>query len=133
MGIKLRYRDDLNAYAWIIDHETREPVWVMKERHTDKVNRNRVLRKEETDIDFEKGKYELYLYSGSHMFSNISIRGTGDFFEILGDIFNHDDHDEFEEYLDESYVKLSSDEISSGDVKQFEVTGDLPDALLSYI
>ena len=132
VGMKLRYRDDLNVYAWIIDHETRQPVWVMKDRHTDKVRRIRVLRKEEADIDFEKGKYELYMYSGSYMFSNISIRGTGDFFEILGDIFNRDRDDEFEDYLDECYVKLSSDEISGDDVKQFDVTGDLPGALSRY-
>jgi len=132
VGMKMKYRDDLNVYAWIIDHDTREPVWVMKDINTDNVRRSRVLRKEKADIDFEKGKYELYVYSSSFMFSNISIRGTGDFFEFLGDILNSGRDDEIEEYLDECYVKLSSDEIFVDDVEQFEVTGDLPNALLRY-
>jgi hypothetical protein len=132
VGLQLKYRDDLNVYAWIIDHETRDPVWVMKESRTDRVRGSKVLRKAKDTELFKKGKYELYLYSGSYMFANISIRGTRDFFSFLGDIFDSDRRREIEDYLDECYVKLSSDEIKTGDFRAFDVTGDLPGALLKF-
>ncbi|MCD6163314.1 MAG: hypothetical protein J7K40_13015 [candidate division Zixibacteria bacterium] len=133
VGVKLRYRDNLNAYAWIIDNETRELVWVMKESHTTKKRSKRGLRKEETSKRFEKGKYELYYYSGSFMFSNITIHGGGDFFGWLGDLLDGNYDEEFEEYLDDCYVKLSSDDLTSGDISTFEVTGERPGALIKHI
>ncbi len=132
VGLRLRYRDDLNVYAWIIDQETREPVWVMEDRNTERVRGSRVLRKAGKTMTFAKGKYELYLYSGSYLFSNISIHGTGDFFEFLGDIFGGREDRELEEYLDECYVELSSDEIAKDEAELFDVTGDLPGALLTF-
>jgi len=132
VGINLKYRDDLNVYAWIIDHDTRELVWVMKERHTERLRGSKVLYKEETSQTLDEGEYELYLYSGSSLFSNISIRGTGDFFDFLGDVFG-DGHDrDLEKYLDDCYVRLSSDQISGSDISLFDVTGDLPGAVIKY-
>ncbi|MCP4580120.1 MAG: hypothetical protein GY839_00770 [candidate division Zixibacteria bacterium] len=132
VGISLRYRDDFSVYSWIIDHETRELVWVMKERHTDRVRGSRALYREETTRDFKPGKYELYLYSGSSLFSNISIHGTGDIFEFLGDIFGDDYDRDLEDYLDECYVKLSSDKLTSNDFETFNVSGELPGSLLHF-
>ena len=132
VGLQLKYRDDLNVYAWIIDHDTREPVWVMKAKKTDRVRGSSVLRKQQATEILEKGKYELYLFSGSYMFSNISIHGTGDFFEFLGDIFSRDRRRDIEDYLDECYVRLSSDKLSKNDIEIFDVMGDMPGALLKY-
>ena len=132
IGLSLRYRDDLNVYAWIIDHETREVVWTMKERHADRVKGSKILFKEDLDKHFEKGKYELYLFSGDMKFSNISIDGTGDFFDFLGDIFDSKYDGEWDKYLDDCYVELSSKDLSKNDVKVFEVTGNLPNALIKY-
>ncbi|RKX18938.1 MAG: hypothetical protein DRP26_04315 [Candidatus Zixiibacteriota bacterium] len=132
VGLRLKYRDDLNVYTWIIDYDTREPVWVMKDTRTSKVKGRRILRMAKASETLDKGKYELYLYSGSRLFSGISIHGTGDFFEFLGDLFKNDRYEEFEDYLDDCYVELSSDEISKGDIKIFDVNGDLPGALIKF-
>ena len=132
VGLNLKYRDDLNVYAWIINHDTREPVWVMEERHTDREKGSRLLRRAETTEKLDKGKYELYLFAGSFMFSNISIHGTGDFFEFLGDIFGSKHERDIEEYLDDCFVQLSSDDLAKSDIKFFDVTGDLPGALIRH-
>jgi hypothetical protein len=132
VGLSLKYRDDLNVYSWILNSETREPVWVMKESRSDRIRGSKVLYEEKDDIQLEAGKYELYLYSGSFYFSNISIRGTGDFFDFLGDIFGDRDRRDWEEYLRDCYVELSSDEISRKDLAFFDVTGDLDGALIKY-
>lgn len=132
VGLKLKYRDDFNAYSWIINHDTRELVWVMKESHSDRVSHSDYLYKERDNLDLDAGKYELYLYAGSYRFSNISIKGTGDVFNILKGLFGSRDDSDLEDHLDECYVTISSDQLKSGDVKKFDVDGDFAGALIKF-
>lgn len=132
VGLGLRYQDELNVYAWIIDHETRELVWVMKERYAKRVRGSKVLYEVEEEVNFKAGKYELYLFTSDFSFSNISIHGTGDFFDFLGDILDDDDERRWDKYIEDCYVKLSSEDISKSNVKHFDVVGDLPGALIKY-
>jgi hypothetical protein len=64
VGLLPRYSDDLVVYAWILDSETRRPVWVMEEEDTDRVDRSRVLRRAERTVDLHAGRYELYFFTG---------------------------------------------------------------------
>ncbi len=132
VGLSLRYQDDLNVYAWIIDHDTRELVWTMKERRADRIRGSKVLYEEKLDQYFDKGKYEIYLFTSDFSFSNISIHGTGDFFEFLGDIFSDDYDREWDKYIEDCHVQLSSNDISKSDFKEFDANGDLPGALIKY-
>ena len=61
VGLKLKYRDDFNVYSWIINSDTRELVWVMKENRSDRERHSDYLYKELDDINLDAGKYELYL------------------------------------------------------------------------
>ncbi len=81
---------DLNAYGWILDAETREPVWSMDENDADYHGRSKVLRDIEDHITLPTGTYEAYYYVGPQYSwgASISISDWKDleqFFEELGD------------------------------------------------
>ncbi|UCC44471.1 MAG: hypothetical protein JSU65_00645 [Candidatus Zixiibacteriota bacterium] len=139
VGIRQSRGSDMAAYAWIIDSDTREPVWEMRSRSTDRVNRSRALRIAEETKALEPGRYELYYYGGLNWYGRGNIRFGKGVIEVIGDIFDDDwDDDEWDEYYDfddllrDCYVHLSSDELSKSDLQTFEVTGDLPNALLQF-
>lgn len=132
VGVKLKYNEELCAYAWIIDSRTRRVIWKMTSENADKVRNDRNLRRISDTIGFDKGKYELYYFAGTQFFGDITIKGTGDFFNFLGDIFGDGGSAELEKLLGDCYVKISSSEISKSSINLFEVTGDLPGALLRF-
>ncbi len=119
--------DELTAYAWIIDAETREPVWVMDERNTDRMRRG--MRRETTDIELEAGRYEVYLFGGTRWGGNVIINwsdkdGDGWFDDLFGG-WSDDDL----RRLRDCEVVLSSAEISPSAVETFDVTGEFGDPL----
>lgn len=132
VGAKLKYNEDLCAYTWIIDSKTRRVVWKMTSDNTERVRGDRNLRKVSETQGFDKGKYELYYFAGTQFFGNITIKGTGDFFNFLGDVFGDRGSSELENLLPDCYVKISSSEITKNDVSVFPVTADMPGALLCF-
>lgn len=70
------------AFAWIIDSNTREPVWEMTMGNTDRKGGERVF---EGDVTLSKGSYELYYvayayyYHGTfdHIHMNVDRRKSG--------------------------------------------------------
>jgi hypothetical protein len=132
VGAKLKYNEELCAYAWIIDSQTRRVIWKMTADNSDRLRGDRNLRKVSTTQGFDKGKYELYYFAGTQFFGNITIKGTGDFFNFLGDVFGDKGSSELEALISDCFVKISSSEISKSSVNIFEVTGDLPQALLRF-
>jgi len=137
VGLRQSFGNKLSAYAWILDHETREPVWVMKNRFSSEYLGRASLRMVRKVKALDPGKYELYYYAGENRYGNIQIRGGKDLIGLLGDLFDEDDWDDsddrnYDKYLDDCYVRISSDEASAGDIKSFEVTGDMPGALMSF-
>ncbi len=133
VGLRKQYGRELAVYAWLLDHETRQPVWVMKDRFTDRHGRN--LRQAKKTKVLDQGKYELYFYAGDGWFGNIQIHGAKDFIDFLGDLFGgDDDYDDYnyDEYVRDCYVRISSDEVSRDGIKIFTVTGDLPNALIKH-
>lgn len=135
VGMRPPKGDDLNAYAWILDASTREPVWVMTNRRSDRLNGSKVLRKVEDAEYLPAGKYELYFYASAHRYWS-----GGDLGIIIGDLFDgkifiedDDEYDEdFERELRDCYVRISSEELGAGDVAKFEPDGKLANALIAH-
>jgi hypothetical protein len=134
VGLRKRYGDDLLVYAWIIDAKTREPVWVMRERHTDRASRHGALREEEKSETLDAGRYELYMYAGDGMYGNWDIRGGKDVIDFLADLFDNEEWDDadYDDLIRECHVRLNSDDVSAADVRTYDVTGEFGDPLIRY-
>jgi hypothetical protein len=92
IGAGFEDSDDLYAYGWIIDADSREPVWVMEERDTRSISRKNHLREFESEITLDAGSYECYFYAGSPYLSanglDISFSNLDDAIEIIGSAFD---------------------------------------------
>lgn len=119
--------DVLDAYAWILDSSTREPVWVMHPDDTDRFGRSRTLREVNDEVDLPAGDYELYYFSGHLWWEHWSGKDDDDdsWFQSRR---HRREREEIEEDLAECYVQLSSDDVSR--VSTFDPTGELPGALV---
>jgi hypothetical protein len=127
VGLRPPWNDQMTVTAWLLDGETREPVWAMKRRDTKRVKGSRLLRRVEADVTVDPGKYELYFYSGSNG-DNFVINVSG-----FSDIWNwRRGERDWEDDLDECFVSVSSDDLSASDVTRFEVTGGHDDALIRF-
>jgi len=138
VGVKARYNSTLIVYAWILDHETRKPVWTMTGSRADRGRKYKALRRAEKTTFLEKGKYELYMFAGDNLNFMGDFRGGKDFVDLLANLFDDDD-DEYEDdyydvrdYLRDCFVRVSSEELTAGDVKEFEIDGGLPNALARF-
>jgi hypothetical protein len=135
VGIRPPERYRLSTYAWILNHTTREVVWTMTSGNSSTSGRSS-LRKAEESKFLEPGRYELYMYASGWQSGNIVIDGGKDFLDVIEDLTDGDDDNydlDWGRDLDECYVRLSSDEVKTADVKQFEITGGLPNALVSFV
>lgn len=126
VGYTRRGNRDFSIYAWIIDADDREPVWSFEDSRTRRVKGNRRLRKVDDEITLPAGRYELYLYAAR---SRNSGSFSGDFFDMLGDIFSDDDNDEYRDALDECYVNIST----KSSITIFEPPGSGDNALIKFI
>lgn len=126
VGLQRRHSDDFSVYAWIVDHETREPVWTMRPRRSDRRRGSSMLYEVSTTRDFEPGKYELYLFSSDAYRFQWDADDVNDFF---GRLFGGSD-EEYDDSVEECFVRLSSDELSPSDVRWFDVVEEQPEALV---
>ena len=134
LGLRSGNSSKLIAYAWLLDHETREPVWIMDRRHRDRdrTRGERVLV--EQTVRVEAGKYELYFTALGSWSSGL---WDGDW-DDLGDLFrNWTGHKSdrksdrnYERELRQCYVNVLSEDLTRHEIETFEVTGEIPDALL---
>jgi hypothetical protein len=118
----------LDVYAWILDAETREPVWVMLGGDTDRHERSRTLREIRDEVDLDPGRYELYFYSGHGWLANLEEDRSGKSRKEYRRM--NRELDDVVDDLEACYVSLSSNEIGKSDLRSVDVTGDLPDALI---
>ena len=134
VGARTRYSDKLVIYAWIINHETRQPVWTMTSSRTDGVGGSKMLRNAEKVEFLEAGKYELYMFAGTDMNWDFDFSGSKDFIDMIGDLFDDDDDEDrsTRDILRDCYVRVNSDEIKADQVKTFDVSGDIPGALVQF-
>ncbi|MFQ5600365.1 MAG: hypothetical protein ACE5G2_07400, partial [Candidatus Krumholzibacteriia bacterium] len=136
VGVWPRHSAQLSAYAWILDTETRAPVWVMERRNTSRVSGKRLLREAMETLELEAGRYELYAFAGARWRTGRSFRRIIGLHQ-LRDLFRGDsdwrsDPRAVERAVEDCSVKLSSPDVSQGDLVQFEPTGEIPGALLRY-
>jgi hypothetical protein len=105
VGAYSLYSEDYNAYAWIIDAETRKPVWDMSREDT-KGSRKKMRREYDGSIQVRAGFYEVYYYVTPNRFMNIKIDKTSEVFDFFKDIFTDNVGDEWDQLLDEFMVEI---------------------------
>lgn len=139
VGAESKHSDYMFAYGWIIDADTREPVWVLADEDTKRYNRSRMLREYNDDISLPAGRYEvIYFVSESvHMSGgNIIIKDFDDIGNILEAIFGSDeddvytfsdDYDDFYDEIDELKFFITA---SSGSFVKFNPVAKLKDAAI---
>jgi hypothetical protein len=135
LGLRMGSGNKLAAYGWILDHETREPVWVMERRHRDR-DRSRGERVVvEEPLNLKAGKYELYMAAVSSWYSGDwdgDYNSMGEIFDDLGKVFGKKSSRHLDRELRNCYINVLSDELTRHQVKTFEVTGKMDDALLQF-
>ena len=134
VGLRRGPGDMLQAYAWLLDSKTRERVWALERRGSRAVRGGPLVEGSET-LQLEPGRYELYMaaigdYWGE--WSDRSFEGLGDVLRALGDMFQGGKKEDLDSDLARCEVTISSDEIRQSDLKTFEVTGQIPGALLRF-
>lgn len=100
VGGELKNSDDMFAYGWIIDAESREPVWVLNEQDTRRFEGSKHFREYEDEITLPAGRYEAYYYAGkpySLKDVNIVIDDLEEAVGMLEYIFG-DEEDRYEYY-----------------------------------
>jgi hypothetical protein len=134
-GVREGQDDDaMLVYAWLIDADTREPVWVMDYFGSKRDDPDRrYLRTAEERLSLEAGRYELYLFSGIDAPRRLTLREadeeqTGSWWEALFGNKNPT-RQEVEEALEACYVRLEVDGLSRREISRSEVTGEIAGAL----
>jgi hypothetical protein len=120
------------VYGWILDAKTREPVWEMDRRTSDRERGSRVLRRADETLRLEAGAYELYFYSGEAWSGSMSYDGGWRGWVSGWWSDRDDDWGDIEDEIEQCYVAVSSDRLTSADIRQFEVTGGFDDALIRF-
>ncbi|HKQ60644.1 MAG TPA: hypothetical protein VJS92_05115 [Candidatus Polarisedimenticolaceae bacterium] len=113
--------DDEAGTAWLLDGATRQPVWQFDRKSAGTLRG--ALKRQEARVRLSPGRYELYLYAGP---LTASRRGGDDFWSrfLQGGPSNAD------RARDESYVALRAEGVAAGELRRFEVDGDLPAAVV---
>lgn len=133
MGLRNYSGNDLSAYSWILDHESRDLVWVQERRYRIKSRSRGAQVETSEEITLDAGKYELYLAARGGWNGSISINWDWD---NLGDAIvrfpkgDRGSRRAYDRQLRECYVTISSDDRQASGVKTFDVTGEIPNAVL---
>ncbi|MBI5265970.1 MAG: hypothetical protein HY851_01945 [candidate division Zixibacteria bacterium] len=122
--------DNMIAYGWIIDQDTRHVVWEMKSDETEKAWGKKYVRKTTTEKVFARGKYELYIFTGNGDLGSIFVSDDHGAFKALSRIFSGSLNDP-EDYLEDCFIRLNSTELTPADLKKFDPAGDIPGALIA--
>ena len=131
IGMVSKHSDDFSAYGWLLDSQTRRPVWIMERDNTDRKGRSG-LREADGKIDLKPGKYELYYYAGSGWMGNFNIKGDN-VFQFFGDLFNGSFNDDIEDHLDEFSIAIYPPNENFKDYKSFTPEGGFADALIQFV
>ena len=114
--------EDLTAYAWILDADTREVVWDMDVRDTEAGEVGDLVRIDET-IELPAGRYEVYLTS-----NHSRLKWSAD--EEWGRRSVQRRIEEVEEELEQVSVTVSAD-LPSGQYSKFDPDGVRANAVVA--
>ncbi len=106
VGAKGKSNDYMVATGWIIDADTRELVWALTVDSSRPSRRDHGKREATTKITLSPGDYEAYYYAGEHYYLDIKIRGAGDLFDFLGDLFSGDISRDWDRLLEEFEMEI---------------------------
>ncbi|MCX6825907.1 MAG: hypothetical protein NTV06_01370 [candidate division Zixibacteria bacterium] len=96
IGAVLSHSEEMYAYAWIINYDTREPVWVLSDQDTKRYRGSKMIREYEGDITLPAGRYECYYFAGRHSSLgdiNITINNFSDAVGWLERVIDDNDED----------------------------------------
>jgi hypothetical protein len=130
IGMINSHSDDFAAYGWLLDSQTREPIWVMERDNTERKGRDG-LRQADDKINLKAGKYELYFYAATGWMGEINIKGDN-VFEFFGDIFDGDFRNDVEDHLDEYYIALYPPSDNFREFSTFTPEGGFANALIQF-
>jgi hypothetical protein len=130
VGLQAHGSDDLLAYAWLLDSNTRKPVWTMDFNNTSRKGTHG-LREANQSITLKPGKYELYFFAGNNWSGNININGQN-IFNFLGNLIDGNFTNNVEDYLDDFYVGLYPVRENFKDFSLFTPDGTLPNVLIQF-
>jgi hypothetical protein len=119
------------AYAWLLDADTRKPVWNMDSANSEQDEDNPYIFRADQRIDLRAGRYELYYFSGVEWFGDDGPDEPADqswWSSIFGR--TRPSSKQLEDALGAGYATVSAEGLSERDAPAFEVTGALPGALI---
>ncbi len=128
VGLRGYDNDYFAANGWILNSLTRETIWVMDNKNSERHGRHGLAKAEETVL-LKPGKYELYYYAGTGWGGNIMINGRT-IINLLGDLFDGDINGDIDDYIDDFYIAVYPQKDDFKDFKLFEPDGRIPGALL---
>ena len=132
--------NQMYAYGWIINADTRSLVWEMTTRNSSKSGDNRWF---DGTVELQPGNYEVYFtayaFSYHTSFNNMNVNvdhrskplfGRSDkkknFFSWFGDWWSDDISKEWDKRSPEWYLEILADDSYSGSVKEFTPPKDPP-------
>ena len=83
VGINSNHSNDMLAYTWIINSDTRQLVWEMENRKTDRFKTKKHVRQFNETEFLKAGDYELY-YSVQRPDNWVWNQGRSDFLGAIG-------------------------------------------------
>ena len=136
VGLSLGSSRQLSAYAWILDAQTRQTVWVMESRKRDRSQSRGNLVTVEEPLELKQGRYELYLAAlnrwNGGVWDGSDAKDLGEVFKDLGGLLSQKSSREFDRELRDCYAAVLSDQASRQSIKTFEVTGERPGTLIRF-
>lgn len=133
LGLSNYDGNNLAAYSWILDHDSRDLVWVQERRYRIKSRSRGAQVETSEEITLDAGKYELYLAARGGWKGNIEINWDWD---NLGDAIvrvpklDRRSRREYDRQLRKCFVTVSTEDRQASGVTTFDVTGEIPDAVL---
>jgi hypothetical protein len=119
------------AYAWLLDANTRRPVWIMDSSNSEPDEDNPYILRADSRVDLRAGRYELYYFSGVEWLrDDRSEERTGE--SWWSSVFGRDrpSRGQVEDALATGHAIVSAEGLTRRDVPAFEVTGAIPQALI---
>jgi hypothetical protein len=125
VGICTLYSRSMSVYAWILNSETREPVWVMRRSDSRKMDDTKYLRQVDKAIKLPAGRYELYMFANESWQArgDKGRKGLSDAIKLFTNSGNSRYEKKYRRNLRKCFVDISSGK-SGGKVEKFKVTGE---------
>ena len=111
VGGQHKHSDQMFAYPWMLNAETRELVWSMADDPDVESSRKSYLGEVKKEFKLKPGTYELYFFAGRPRVygNNIQIDGASDLKEFLKDILGGGERYSDRDLAEQMYVRLTGD------------------------